>query len=64
MSGIDGKRRDDRIQSAVKIFFEKSFLLTAHFFRADQVDPLRRELRHHRVEETEMLLLCQFVNSL
>jgi len=38
MSRIDGQWRDDRIQSAMKIFFEKSFLLTAHLFRPNQMN--------------------------
>lgn len=64
MSRIDGQRRDDRIQSAMKIFFEKSFLLTAHLFRPNQMNLFGRQLRHNGVEKTEMLLFGKFMNPL
>ena len=62
MAGVDGERSYNGVEGSVKKIFQKPFLLSAHLFRAHQMNALGSELRQNRVEKTEMLLIGQNVN--
>src|ERR1043166_498877 len=64
MSCIYRQRCDNGIQNAFKKFFQKLFLLTAHFSRAYEINSFGGELRQNAMQKTSMLLSDKFMDTI